>query len=319
MQFEDSYFLSPIQHGMLVHGLSAPQSGVYIQQLVSVLREELDVTALQRAWEQVLQRHAVLRTSFLWEGTESPVQRVHRNVLLPFQNFDWSDRALDDQEKQLEIFLQTDRQLGFHLDQAPLMRLTLVRSAPAEYRLIWTSHHALFDGRSRVLLLNEVFAFYEAICRGENLNLHNPSPYRSYIDWLQKQNTSDAENFWRAKLQAVNAGQGLSGNHGHPTPQQVQSYGKKTARFSETATRALRSFVEHYQLTANTLLQGAWALLLSRYSGEENVVFGTTRAGRHGSCEGAESMVGLLINTVPFPRSCVSEQQGASVVDRSTF
>ena len=301
MQIEDSYPLSPIQHGMLVHSLSAPQSGVYIQQLVSLLREELNVIAFQRAWEQVLRRHPALRTSFFWEGREQPVQRVHRDVLLPFQNLDWSGRAPDDQEKQLECFLQTDRQLGFRLDQAPLIRLTLVRCAQAEYRLIWTSHHALFDGRSRLLLLNEVFAFYEAICRGENLNLSNPSPYRSYIDWLQKQNISAAENFWRTRLKGLNAGQSLTGNHRQPTPPQVQSYGKKTTRLSETDTRALRSLVEQYQLTPNTLLQGAWALLLSRYSGEDGVVFGAIRAGRHALLEGAESMIGLLINTVPIP------------------
>jgi hypothetical protein len=206
-----------------------------------------------------------------------------------------------DQEKQLECFLQTDRQLGFHLDQAPLMRLTLLRCVQAEYRLIWTSHHALFDGRSRLLLLNEVFAFYEANCRGDNLSLSNPSPYRSYIDWLQKQNIPKAENFWRASLKDLNAGQSLAENHRQPTPQPARSYGKKTARLSKTDTRALRSMVERYQLTPNTLLQGAWSLLLSRYSGENDVVFGATRAGRHAAFEGADAVVGLLINTVPVP------------------
>ncbi|HEX6769616.1 MAG TPA: condensation domain-containing protein, partial [Candidatus Binatia bacterium] len=218
MKIEDSYPLSAIQHGMLVHSLAAPQSGVYIQQLVAVLREELDLSAFRRAWDQVLRRHAALRTSFFWEGTESPVQRVHRDVCLPLQHLDWRDRTLDEQEKQLESLLQTDRQLGFHLDQAPLMRLTLLRFAQAEYRFIWTSHHALFDGRSRLLLLNEVFAFYEAICRGDDFNLSNPAPYRSYIDWLQKQNISEAEKFWRARLKDLNAGQSLAGNHRQPSP-----------------------------------------------------------------------------------------------------
>ena len=301
MQIEDSYPLTPIQHGMLVHSLSAPQSGVYIQQLVSVLREKLNLSAFQRAWEQVLRRHPALRTSFFWENTEQPVQRVHRDVVLPLQNLDWRDRDLDDQENQLERFLQSDRQLGFHLDQAPLMRLTLIRCAQTEYRLIWTSHHGLFDGRSRVLLLNEVFAFYEAICRGDNLNLSNPPPYRSYIDWLQKQNISKAETFWRTRLKDLNAGQSLAENHRQATPQPAQSYGKKTVRLSKTDTRALRSMVGRYQLTPNTLLQGAWSLLLSRYSGEEVVVFGATRAGRHAAFEGADSVVGLLINTVPVP------------------
>jgi NRPS condensation-like uncharacterized protein len=158
MLIEDSYPLSPIQHAMLVHSLAAPESGVYVQQLVSVLREELNVGAFQYAWEKLVRRHAALRTSFFWDGAEEPVQRVHREVRIPFQYLDWSDRAR--QEAELEKFLQADCRLGFQLDQAPLMRLTLIRCADADYRLIWTSHHALFDGRSRRLLLKEVFAFY---------------------------------------------------------------------------------------------------------------------------------------------------------------
>src|SRR5882762_915437 len=300
MQIEDSYALSSIQHGMLVRSLSAPQSGVYIQQLVSVLREELNIIAFHRAWEQVLRHHSALRTSFFWEDTEQPVQRVHRNVLLPFQILDWTDRVFDDQEKQLESFLQTDRQRGFHLDQAPLMRLTLIHFGQADYRLIWTSHHALFDGRSRLLLLKEVFACYEANCRGETLQLSNSWPYRHYIDWLQKQNLSEAENFWRTRLKGLNAGKSLAGNLRRSPPPELQGYSKQTARLSKTVTRALLSLVDQYQLTPNTFLQGAWALLLSRYSGEADVVFGATRAGRHAPLAGVESMIGLLINTVPI-------------------
>ncbi len=300
MQIEDSYALSSIQHGMLVHSLSAPQSGVYIQQLVSVLREELNIIAFQQAWEQVVRRHPALRTSFFWEGTEQPVQRVHRDVLIPFQILDWTDRGLDDQGKPLESFLQTDRQLGFHLDQAPLMRLTLIHCAQAHYRLIWTSHHALFDGRSRLLLLKEVFACYEANRRGETLHLSNSWPYRHYIDWLQKQNISEAENFWRTRLKGLNAGKSLTANLRRSTPPELHGYSKKTARLSKTVTRALLSLVDQYQLTPNTFLQGAWAMLLSRYSGEADVVFGATRASRHAPFAGVESMIGLLINTVPI-------------------
>ena len=130
MLIEESYPLSPLQHAMLVHNLAAPESGVYIQQLVSVLREELNVSAFHSSWEKLVSRHAVLRTSFSWKDTEEPYRRVHRYVLLPFRELYWSDRA--DQEADLENFLQTDRQLGFQLDKPPLMRLILIRCARAD-------------------------------------------------------------------------------------------------------------------------------------------------------------------------------------------
>ena len=285
MMIEDSYQLTPLQHGMIVHSLAAPGSGIYIQQLVCKVREQLNVSAFERAWENLVRRHAALRTSFFWEGTEQPVQRVHQDVRLPFQYLDWSDRA--DQEAELEKFLRADRQLGFDLDQAPLMRLAVIRRADADYWLIWTSHHALFDGRSRRLLLKEVFAFYEAICRNEKLDLSEPSSYRSYIDWLQQQSQAKSENFWRSRLSGRHAGENLAKNGRRTNPTQGQSHGRKSVPLSETFTRALVSWVEQHQLTPNTLLQGAWALLLSRYSGEDYVVFGATRAGRHAPVQGA--------------------------------
>jgi len=307
MHIEDSYAVSPVQHGMLIHSLCAPQSGVYIQQLIGVLREELNVSAFQRAWEQILSRHAILRTSFSWEGLDEPLQRLHRDVRLPFDYQDWSHLSSDRQAELLEDFLQSDRRQGFHLDETPLIRLTLFRCAQAEYRWIWTSHHALFDGRSRLLLLKELFGLYEAFCRGRNLRWTRPVPYREYIDWLGKKDFAGAERFWRSILNGFIAPTPLAVERGQPTATAIQSFGKQTTRLSESVTSALRSLAEQHQLTPNTFLQGAWALLLSRYSGEGDVVFGATRAGRHAAVRAVESIVGLLINTVPVRVSISSE------------
>ena len=299
MHIEHSYPLSPVQHGMLIHSLSAPHSGVYVQQLVSVLREELNVPAFQRAWEQIVSRHPILRTSFSWESADEPLQRVHRSVQLPFEYQDWSDLSPIRQEKLLESLLQSDRQRGFRFDQTPLMRLAVFRCSQAEYRWIWTSHHALLDGRSRLVLLKELFAFYDAFCTGQNLRLKSLTPYRAYIDWLGRKDFAEDESFWRNLLSGFSVPTPLTIDHSRPTRPTIESFGKQTMVLSGAVTSALRSLAERHRLTPNTFLQGAWALLLSRYSGEEDVVFGATRAGRHATVEGVESMVGLLINTVP--------------------
>ena len=298
-ELADSYQLSPMQQGMLFHGLYAQESGVDIEQMICTLHEDLQVSAFKQAWERVLERHPVLRTSFCWEGDSEPQQYVHRQVRLPLEQQDWRGLSAPEQKERLKTYLQTDRRRGFVLTEAPLMRLMLLQVSESDYQLIWTFHHILMDGRSLPIVLKEVFGFYDACCQGEDLQLQPPPSYRDHIQW-QQQNLSSAQEFWRQSLKGFTA----------PTPLVVQAatadkhQGASTVveqeiRLSEAATSTLQSLAQQHQLTLNTLVQGAWALLLWRYSGEADVVFGATRACRRSSVAGAESMVGLLINTVP--------------------
>jgi amino acid adenylation domain-containing protein len=298
-QIVEAYPLSPMQQGMLFHSLYAPQSGVYVQQLVCTLRENLQIAAFKHAWQRVIARHPILRTSVRWEGDAEPVQEVQQQVSLPWEAYDWRGMSAPQQAHCLETYLHDDRQRGFVLTSAPLMHLALFRMAEADYRLVWTSHHALLDGRSRLLVLRELFTVYEANCRGQDVPLPCPQPYREYIAWLVQQDWTRAEGFWQDLLSGVTAPTPLSIDDGHPTPSDPEDHGTQEVRLSETLTSALRALAQQYHLTLNTLLQGAWALLLSRYSGEDDVVFGATRAGRRVPLAGAETMVGLLINTLP--------------------
>jgi amino acid adenylation domain-containing protein len=298
---EAQYPLSSLQQGLLFHSLYAPQSGVNIEQFVCALHEDLNVSFFKQAWNRIVKRHPLLRTSFRFEGVKEPLQNVHRQVTIPFEEQDWRGLSATQQEDKLNSYLQVDRQRGFQLTDAPLMRLALFRVAEADYQCVWTFHHVLLDGRSFPILFKELFAFYEAFCQGEDLQLEQPRPYQDYIDWLGKQDFALAENFWRSTLRGFTATTPLSVDRVHQleVSEAESGYGVQDVRLSETVTSALQSVAQQHQLTFNTLVQGAWALLLSRYSGEEDVVFGATRACRRSAVEGAESMVGLLINTLP--------------------
>ncbi len=306
---EDSYPLSPIQQGMLFHSLHAPQSGVDIEQIICGLHEDLNVCAFKRSWQRVVERQPVLRTSFCWSGVNEPLQEVHRHLTIPIVEQDWRGVPPREQEKRLEAYLQADRRRGFEFTQAPLMRLALFRVESADYQFIWTFHHALLDGRSFPLVFKELFAFYEAFCRGEELQLELPHPYRDYIDWLGLQDFTKAQSFWLRTLNGFTAPTPIDVDHAYRTKSdEAEGYGKQEIRLPETLTKALQSLAEQHQLTLNTLVQGAWALLLSRYSGESDVVFGATRACRRSALKGAESMVGLFINTLPV-RASVSPEK----------
>ena len=289
---EDVYQLSPLQQGMLFHNVYHPEDDVYVVQFCLTLSGPLSPRALEEAWDRVLAQHPVLRTSFHWEKLQAPTQVVHRRVKLPIETHDWRGQAHD-----LARFLAEDRKRGFDLTKAPLLRLSILRTGPEEHLLVWTHHHLLLDGWSVALVVGQVLTLYEALVRGESRELERSRPYREYIAWLRRQDLAATERFWRRELAGFNA----------PTPLGAREplsgrtgFGDRTVRLSPAATTALQALAREQQLTVNTLTQGAWALLLSRHGGEEDVLFGVTVSGRPASLPGVETMVGLFINTLPL-------------------
>ena len=297
---ETAYPLSPMQQGMLFHSLYAPQSGVNVQQIVGMLHHPLNVPVFQQAWQKTAARHAVLRTSFHWEGLKTPMQDVHARVELPFALEDWSSLSETGRRQKLEAYLKADRRRGFILTDAPLMRLALFLLGENEFQFVWTFHHAVLDGRSFATVLNEVFAFYDAILDGRDLQLPPARPFREFIEWLQEQDFSRSEPFWREQLKGfpsptpLMVDRSLSAETGQPV-----EYGEASVQLSRETTEKLRELAAGHGLSFASIVQGAWALLLHRYSGEEDVVFGVTRSCRRTAIEGAESMMGIFINTLP--------------------
>ena len=171
----------------------------HFEQLLCELHEALDVAAFQSAWRCVVARHPTLRTSLRWQDLSEPRQEVHAQVELPWEEQDWRELTVSERDKRVAEFLGSDRRRGFELTRAPLFRLTLLRYGEAEFH-IWTFHHAVLDGRSYALALREVIAFYESFRQGKEISLPIPRPYRHYIDWLQQQDFSTDEAFWRETL-----------------------------------------------------------------------------------------------------------------------
>jgi amino acid adenylation domain-containing protein len=310
MNIEDTYPLSPMQQAMLFQYQLDPRSGLYIQQVLGSLHEELNVPAFHRAWERVLTRHPVLRTSFRWEETGEPMQDVHSHVSLPFEEQDWRALTAPSQQSRFAAFLKQDRKRGFDLSQAPLLRLALFRTGEADYRFVCTYHHIIADGGARYILLNEVFALYEAYCEGRDLEPERPRPYRDHIDWLRQKGSSDSEPYWRQLLKGFAAPTAVDvvPKTGRSDDGQ-ERYGEQETRLAASVTAHLKSVAGQHHLSLNTFVQGAWAILLGRYAGEEDVVFGAVRGCRRSTVEGAGSIVGLFLNTLPVRVRIPPEQK----------
>jgi amino acid adenylation domain-containing protein/non-ribosomal peptide synthase protein (TIGR01720 family) len=292
----DVYPLSPMQQGMLFHALFDPAAGMYVGQLFLDLEGTLEEKVLERAWQWVLERHAVLRTAFVWEEVGEPLQVVCKGVAVPLERQDWRGHSAGQRHERWQALLRDDRRRGFEPARAPLMRLVLIRTAERSHRLLWSFDMILFDGWSLALILSDLFRCYEALQRGETPPRDQPQgTYRDFIAWLVGRDAAASREFWQRYLAGFAAATPLDMNPAMAAPgHAVRRHGMTLAD-----TRRLEASARSNGLTLNTLAQVAWALLLSRYSGEDDVVFGATTSGRSAEVPGIESIAGLFINTLP--------------------
>ncbi|HKH43736.1 MAG TPA: amino acid adenylation domain-containing protein, partial [Thermoanaerobaculia bacterium] len=294
---EDLYPLSPMQAGLLFHGLYAPATEIYFEQITCTLRGDLDAEAFRRAWQRLVDRHGVLRTSFLWKGLDEPLQVVRRGVEMPWTEEDW--RGMADPDARLATFAAADRRNPFDLRRAPLMRAALLRTDEREHRFVWSFHHLLVDGWSLPPLFADVFALYQPLDQ-EKPCLPPPAlTYRDFVAWLARRDRAADERYWRQALAGISGPTPLPWDTTAPPSARADEFAQHEILLPEPATAALAAFARERGLTLNTVLQGAWALLLSRWSGEREVVFGAVAAGRPPELPGFESAIGLFINTLP--------------------
>ncbi len=298
---EDIYELTPLEKGVLFHCLYAEnESKLYFFQSVRTLRN-LDTDIFEKAWQFILDRHTILRTGFYWEEIDNPLQVVYKKVKVPINHHDWRHLDPIEQENKLENFIRSDRELYFDLSQPCLARLYLIRFTDDCYKFIWTYHFIIIDGWTDGILMGEFVEIYYALVKNKEISLPPTRPYKDYINWLQEQDIAKTEIFWRQTLQGVK----------RPTPltyieridkssSQEQRYDEEIIKISSEITRTIQSLLKKYRLTLATIINGIWAILLSRYSRQSDVVYGCTFSGRPPDLYCSESIAGVFVNTLPI-------------------
>jgi amino acid adenylation domain-containing protein len=295
---EDIYELSPMQISMLFQSLLQTQSGVFVEQVVSRIPLGFNADVFEWAWQAVIDRTPVLRTTFHWN--DKPVQVVHRHVTVRIDRFDWRHTPSHQQSAHIEQYLSTIRREGFDFSAAPLMRMALIQVGNTETCFVWNFHHILLDGWSSQLLLKEIVDHYQAMTRGEAYQPPSRRPFSEYIAWLQGRDQAQLEAFWRQKLDGFSAPTAIGVGKIVATETPATNDGEFTLTLERNESELLRAFARQNRLTLNTLIQGAWALLLSRYSGETDILYGFVDSGRPAELPGVENMIGLFINSLPM-------------------
>jgi amino acid adenylation domain-containing protein len=296
---QDIYPLSPSQQSMLVYLLvSGSRSEVYFDQYVATLGP-VDPETLRRAWKGVVERHPALRTLFVWDKRDQPLQIVRREVDLPWQEHDWRELPEADREERLAAVLRADLAQGFDLGKAPLLRVAVIRWTDDLWKMVWSFSHLILDGWSMALILSEVTALYTAALEGREAALAPAPSYREYIGWIKRQDPARAEEYWRRTLAGFEP----------PTPLPLDGTGGPRASgwaAAETehilpaeTVRRIQELARQAQITPAALFQGVWGLLLGRWGGLEEVVYGSISSGRPYELDGVESMVGMFISALP--------------------
>jgi len=287
--------LSPLQDGLMFHALYDLQGpDLYTVQILLGLEGLLETDALRMAAEALLKRHANLRASFVHEGLSRPVQVIVPEVALPWSEVDLSGLNPAQREERLEQLLAKERSLRFELSRGPLVRFSLIRLAADQHRLLLTNHHLLMDGWSLPVAVRELFELYKH--RGQSAALRRVTPYKEYLGWLAAQDRQAAQAAWQLALEGLEEPTRLAEARPGAVPALPEEI---MVELPEAFTEALSRQARSRGLTLNTILQGAWAILLSKITGRQDVVFGATVAGRPAEVPGIETMVGLFINTLP--------------------
>ncbi|HWO62050.1 MAG TPA: amino acid adenylation domain-containing protein, partial [Umezawaea sp.] len=295
---EDVYPLTPMQSGLLFHSL-AESTDLYAGRFSAVLSGVADPMALAEAWQRVVDRTPVLRTAVVWQDVAEPLQVVRRGTPVPIEHHDLRHLAPERREEVLTLLWERGEGWDLDLARPPLIKLVIARLTDDEVRVLWSAHHLVVDGWSFAHVLSDVFEQYSALAGEGDAPVAVRRPFRDYVAWLAGRDRPEAEEHWRGVLAGFT----------EPTPlpfdrEPLRAHRSRTERdvrgsLPEELAARLYAVAKDARITVNTVVQGAWAVLLSCYSGLDDVCFGATVSGRPADLPGSESIVGLFINTVP--------------------
>lgn len=311
-EVESIYPLSHLQEGMLFHGLYNQSSNAYMEQYSWDI-SNLDIAIFKTTWAHLIKQHTILRSAFYYEELSVPVQCAYKDLPLPLDILDYTIYPEEEIKKRVSTFIKEDYDRRISFDKAPLIRISLLKMAANTYKMVWTHHHILLDGWSVSLLMGEMLDVYGKLCKGETPQLEEDK-YEDFVRYIEKKDKFQQEDYWKKYLSPLDGPcilpfveqNSLERNKGaHPGAMK-----KNELHLDEKQTNLLQQYAQQNRITVNTVIQGIWAFLLSKYTGKSAVVYGVTVSGRPAALDRVEQRVGLYINAIPL---CTIIESGKNV------
>ncbi|MEJ6981954.1 amino acid adenylation domain-containing protein [Pedobacter sp. P351] len=294
------YRLSGLQEGMLFHGLYDEEARAYEVHFNCDLIG-LNPETFKKTWSYILRHHSILRSAFYYDSFSTPVQCVYNEVALSVKELDFRDLNERDQAAAVEKYEAEDRNTGFDFKKPPLTRFTLIRLSEDRYRMIWTTHHILFDGWSLPILMEEFLTIYEQLASGIKVKDAEEDRYEDYIRYIERVDKEEEEQYWRDYLKGIEHST-LLPFIGTTTERTTGTGEYRSMSFflDGVTTEKIQNYAQKHRVTVNTLMQGVWSYLLHQYTGKSDIVYGVIVSGRPDDLQNVEKRVGMYINTLPL-------------------
>ena len=302
-RLDDIYPLTPMQEGMLFHAMLKAGGSAYFEQTSYRLHGTLDIELINETLRELSRRHEILRAAFLYEGLERPVQLIVHHRAIEFAYLDFRKQGMPgkrDVEERIVAYRDEDRRRSFDLSRDVLLRVAVLQLEDHEYEVIWSFHHIIMDGWGVGVLNADFFEIYSSLVAGRNHRLGPPVPFRVYIKWLSALNTDEASAYWARRLDGYDAAAIVPRKPGIQPADAGYDLEKVEIEFDGTKTKRLEELGARLNVTMNTMIQTIWGIVLAKYNGTRDVVFGAVVSGRPPAIPGIDSIVGLFINSVPI-------------------
>ena len=301
------YPLNDLQKGLLFNYVLYSSHKNYLTQLLLLIKN-FKIAFFKNACFELILNHKILRSGFLWKSLKRPLQYVIKEVEPVIIEEDWSGLDGKERRRRIDEYLEEDRNKGMDLSKAPLFRVSIIKCSKEEYYIVLTYHHIILDGWSTAIIMEELLELYDKLCKGEELQLKNRREYSEYIEWLEKQDKKKILKLWEEYLSGLDGITEINLSNlinedkkfNKSVRQVGEDYGIYEAEISEDIGKEVRNYAYNNGFTLNTIIQGVIGVVLSKYTGREDLVYGITISGRDIDLEGIEEMVGLFINTLPL-------------------
>ncbi|KEQ22102.1 non-ribosomal peptide synthetase [Paenibacillus tyrfis] len=301
-EIEDVYPLTPLQDYMLATLRQNPEPAQFFVNMVMRFTDKLEPGLMTQAWQKVANHFALTKTSIFYEGLEVPVQVMRRNIRVAIHYPDWRewDKARQHEELMRYQELQLNASDLSYIKRPTTYEIMFARIGESEYQLVMSCSYLLMDGWSHFIVLAYVLKYYYSLLDRKPYELPPARQYREYVAWLHAQDLEQPMRYWRAELAGFHFATPLIEHAPLNRSSGESGFAKQFVEFEVPEPHLVKELVRRSGVTMSVLSQLAWALLLGRYTGQRDVLFGLMSTGRHPEFEGMEEIVGPTINTLPM-------------------
>ncbi len=291
-KIEAIFPLSSIQLALLFHHIAAKEDQGFLN-VQCTIDGLLNIPMLKKAWNLAIERHAVLRTSVHWKNIKNPVQIVRPSGVMQWHILDWSGDNLNEQNEKLNQLKIDNKKAGVDFNKNPLSKIHIIKVNSKSNYLVWSCHHLLLDGWSGSIILKDVFSYYDGLINNKKIELETIPAFKSYLNYLKRSSPSEANLYWNRIFKGLKK------------PVLINKSKSAISTLDRTEleldiVNKVKDLTKSFQITPNTLFQGIWSLIISRYTNSKDIIFGNTVSGRSNDFPNIELMAGMFANVLPI-------------------